>query len=267
MSKNSNYFFEFEKPLLKGRILKRYKRFMADIELNDGRLVTAHVANSGRMTTCWEPGAEVVVTELEKNNKRKLDHRLQAVKMADGWVSVNTMNPNKAVFAAVLANRILALRGYEFCQSEVKVKNGSRFDLALYHKNAEISDDIMLSPGRASAICPKNKSDTTLKTALVEIKNATLLDQDGVRFPDAVTERGQKHLIHLMELADAGWRTVILFFVGRTSASWAGPADEVDPEYGRLLRQAINNGVEAIAISVEVTQSGLMVKQQLPVVL
>lgn len=267
MSKNSGYFFEFEKPLVKGRILKRYQRFLADIELDDGKLITAHVANSGRMTTCWEPGAEVVVTELEKNHKRKLNHRLQAVKMADGWVSVNTMNPNKAILEAVLANHIVALRGYELCQSEVKVKNGSRFDLALYNKNTEPSDDIKLNPGRARVILPGHQSKTPLRTALVEIKNATLLDAGGVRFPDAVTERGQKHLIHLMELAADGWRTLILYFVGRTSASWAGPADKVDPEYGRLLRRAVNNGVEAIAISVEVTQVGLSLKQQLPVVL
>lgn len=262
------FFFAFPQKLLCGKIISRYKRFLADVVLDNGEQITAHVANSGSMTTCWEKGAEVALTWHGEKNERKLKYTLQAVKMPDGWVSVNTMNPNKAVAQAIIAGVIPSLRGYELLQSETKAVVGSRFDLALYNSRQgnTANSELLLKPERAGKIVnPLNSKKFDLPITIIEIKNATLRDHDGVTFPDAVTARGQKHLRHLITLKKAGYRCIILFFAGRSNTSWVAPARAIDPDYAESLRDAVECGVEALALRVEVSASGLMIVGEIPV--
>lgn len=261
------FFFPFPAPLEKGIITRRYKRFLADIELEDGRLITAHVANSGSMLTCWEPGAEVVIAKLEDDGKRKLQFALQAVKMPDGWVCVNTMLPNKAVAGAVTAGTLSCLAGYDFITTEIKTTTGSRFDLALLSNDhlKKPLNEILLNPKRLTKISVASEKSQA-KPALIEIKNATLRQQNGVAFPDAVTERGQKHLNHLIDMKKLGYRAIICFFAARNNTSWVKAASEIDPAYAKFLQQAVNEGVEAIAIKVNVTLNGLFIEGELPVI-
>ncbi|GAB4271428.1 MAG: DNA/RNA nuclease SfsA [Candidatus Rifleibacteriota bacterium] len=261
-NKQDSFFFRFPDPLLSGRIQQRYKRFLADIKLDNGQIVTCHVANSGSMKTCWEPGARAVVTHQTGNHGRKLKYSLQAVQMPDGWVGVNTMNPNKVVAGAISSGVIRELTGYKFMQTETMVQAGSRFDIALFAEMPESGSIVKMNPKRITAI--GQSSGKRVDTCIVEVKNATLLEKNGVIFPDAKTERGQKHLKHLMEMKLLGYRTIILFFAGRTGAKWVGPADEIDPEYGKLLRQAVKSGVEALALEVKVNEKGLAIVGSIP---
>lgn len=267
---NSNeykpFFFAFPEKPVRGKIISRYQRFLADVMLADGRVITAHVANSGSMTTCWQKDAPVSLTWHGEDNARKLKYSVQAIEMPDGWVSVNTMNPNRAVAQAITAGFIPDLSCYELLQTEIKTTAGSRFDLALYSEQQSTSpnDDLTLKPGRAIRIAAQN-SKKERPITLIEIKNATLRSDDGVTFPDAVTIRGQKHLKHLMVLKERGYRCIILFFAGRSHTNWVGPAKNIDPQYAALLQQAIECGVEAMAIKVEVTANGLLLCGNLPV--
>ncbi|NCB37539.1 MAG: DNA/RNA nuclease SfsA [Erysipelotrichia bacterium] len=260
------YFFPFAGQLLKGRILSRYKRFLADIELENGQKVVAHVANSGSMATCWQPGAEVVLTWHGEGAPRKLKYSLQAVNMPDGWVGVNTMNPNRAVAEAMCAGAIEFSNAYRFLQTEVRVASGSRFDLVLLNNEKPQAELPGLRPARWRSLegCIEKKHAPE-EPAIVEIKNATMLRQDGVIFPDAVTLRGQKHLRHLIELKNAGFRSILVFFAGRSSANWVGIAEQIDSEYAKMLKKAIDSGVEVKAIRVEVSAHGLRLTGELPV--
>ena len=265
----SKYFFPFPGETVSGNIKLRYKRFLADIVLADGAEVTAHVPNSGAMTSCWEPGARVVLTRhltSDVGKARKLAYTLQAVEMPDGWVSVNTMNPNRAVAAAIVADCIEELCGYEFLQTEVKAASGSRFDIALFDRNYQKWENSISFKLQRSLLLPGNAKKRSQEPAIVEIKNATMRCEDGVLFPDAKTERGRKHLRHLLELREAGCRAVILFFAGRSSARWVSPAKLVDPEYADLLAAVVKAGVEALAIKIDVSPEGLTLSGSLPVV-
>ncbi len=124
--------FKFPEPLLRGTIKNRYKRFLADIVLESGRAVQAHIANSGSMRTCWQENCPVIVSDFSNQENRKLKYSLQAVEMPDGWVSVNTANPNIAVKKALKQGLIKSLQGYDFLLSEVKISPKSRIDLMLW---------------------------------------------------------------------------------------------------------------------------------------
>jgi len=262
-----DFFFSFGDKTVSGFIQSRYKRFLADITLDDGRLVVAHVPNSGSMATCWCPGARVTLTEHPDDGTRKLLYTLQAVEMPDGWVGVNTMNPNRAVAGAIVAGMFPELQGYDFLQAEVKAGK-SRFDLCLFNQSASVDVSLLqLKPERAEKLrCKGRTASGRPSIAVIEIKNATMRRDNGVIFPDAVTERGRKHLYHLIELRKAGIRTVMLFFAGRSHTSWVSPADEIDRAYGGALREAINTGVEAMAVNVEVSAAGLKLIGTLPVI-
>lgn len=256
--------FNFAQPLVEGVILDRYKRFLADIRLENGDLVTAHVANSGSMKTCWQPEAPAILTVEPPDSKRKLKYTLQAVKMPDGWVGVNTLNPNRAVFQAISTGKIEELSGYRYIQSESKTTTGSRFDLALFSDYEDAAlNEVSLNPKRVGQI--EEVCDSGLSPCLIEIKNATLKEGDGVIFPDAKTERGQKHLLHLIEMKQKGFRSIILFFAGRNEAKWVGPARLIDPRYAELLEQAVAKGVEAIGLQVKVSRHGLDIVGTIPV--
>lgn len=223
-------------PLTPGRLLRRYKRFLADIELADGRVVIAHTPNTGSMRQCSLPGAEVLLSASDNPN-RKLAWSWELVKINNCWVDINTHRANRVVEEALRRDWIEGLQGF-------KVSPEFRF--------GESRLDFLLENGR--------------EKVLLEVKNVTLCCRPGVAcFPDAVTVRGQKHLRELAAAVDQGYRAVIFFLVQRGEAESFVPADEIDPEYGRLLRRAVVAGVEALAYKTVVTPLETRVIQQIAV--
>lgn len=233
---------QFDKPLQEATLIKRYKRFLADVKLDDGEELTVHCANSGAMTSCSDPGSRVLISD-SGNAKRKLRHSLEMVRVGRIWVGVNTMNPNRAVEGFVRRRRIPELTGYDGVRREVKYgrEGRSRIDLLLTSTQAERPD------------------------CYVEIKNSTLRVGDHVAFPDAVTERGRKHLLELEAEVAAGQRAVLFFFVGRADVQRWRPADEVDPAYGETLRQVAAAGVELLAYRMRFSRRGIALGERLPV--
>jgi sugar fermentation stimulation protein A len=222
-------------PLLfKGRILKRYKRFLADVELEDGRRVTAHCANTGSMKTCWEPGAPVEVSHSD-NPRRKLAWTLERVDMGGGWIGVHTGRTNAVVSEGVQRDRIPGLSGYSELRLEVTVEWAgiprSRLDLQL------------LGGSRPDAY--------------VEVKNVTLLEGDHLMFPDAVTTRGRRHLDVLAEACRRGYRGVMVYALNRPEGRCFSPAEAIDPDYAKRLREVAVQGVEPLAVRIVHTDEGL----------
>ncbi len=212
-------------PLTPARILRRYKRFLADCELADGTIVTAHCPNTGSMTTCWAPGVPVALSHSD-DPRRKLAWTLERVDMGGGWIGVNTVRVNGIVAEGITDGLVSALAGYR------DLKREPRFETP-EHPRSRL--DLLLTDGERP-------------DAFVEIKNTTLLDGDRVRFPDAVTERGRKHLDLLLEIVRQGRRGVILFAVSRPEGSSFSPADTIDPAYGARLREVAAAGVEVLAV-------------------
>lgn len=229
-------------PLTPGRIVRRYKRFLADVELADGTLVTAHCPNTGTMKSCWEPGAAVELSHSD-NPRRKLEWTLERVDMGDGWVGVNTMRTNSVIAEALEGGLIPQLSGYRLLKREISFQGdngaGARFDMLL-QEGAEAD-------------------------AFVEVKNVTLLDRDRVRFPDAVTERGRKHLDLLLEAVNRDCRGVVLFAVNRPEGDCFSPAETIDPAYSTRLREVVRGGVEALAVRIKHTSDGLWADGPVPV--
>lgn len=225
-------------PLVEGRLVKRYKRFLADVELPDGSVVTVHCPNSGSMKGCNLPGSRVWLS-TSPNLKRTLPQTWELVE-SDGFLAgINTCLPNRLTREGIENGTVAELQGYGTIRPEVRYGEASRIDLLLEGAN-----------GRC----------------YVEVKNVTLVEEGRALFPDAVTTRGQKHLQELMRVVDQGDRGVIFFTVQRGDGHTVSPADAIDPEYGRLLRLAIAHGVEAIAYRAEVSPLEVRLTERLPVV-
>ena len=230
---------KFEPALIQGRLIKRYKRFLADVTLDDGRQITAHVANTGAMTGCAPEGARVWLS-VSDNPKRKYPHSWQLIELessdqgAGALVCVNTGLTNTLVHEALLAQRIEELKGFSDCQAEVP-----------YGKEKSRIDFLLQINGQA---------------VYVEVKHVTLSESSGVAsFPDAVTIRGQKHIRELIQQVKSGYRGVLLFIIMRTDVNLVTPADHIDAEYGRLLREAVREGVEVIAYTTQIDSSELVI--------
>lgn len=235
--------------LIRATLLRRYKRFLADVELEDGRELTVHCPNPGAMTSCSEPGRPVLISD-SGNPKRKLRHTLEMIRMGRTWVGVNTARPNRAVAAFIGAGKIPELAGYAELRAEVPYGSGNRSRI-----------DLLLSdPDGGRADC------------YVEIKNTTYrrpVEGSAGRyyaaFPDAVTERGRKHLNELEGVVREGKRGVIFFFVGRADCHRFRPADEIDPAYGETLRRVAGRGVEILAYRMRVSPRRIVPVEPLPV--
>jgi sugar fermentation stimulation protein A len=223
--------------LIEGRLIKRYKRFLAEAELSDGSIVTAHCPNSGSMKGCAIPGSRVWLSRSE-NPGRKLPYTWELVEVGGCMIGLNTGLPNRLAREAIENGTVGELQGYPTIRPEVPYGEHSRIDLLLE------------GPSRR---------------CYVEVKNVTLVEDDRALFPDAVTERGQKHIRELMRVVREGDRGVIFFTVQRRDGVCVSPADLIDPEYGRLLRSALMNGVEALAYRAEVTQQEIRLTERLPV--
>ena len=223
--------------LIPGALIRRYKRFLADVKLKDGTVVTAHCPNTGSMQGCSEPGRPVYLS-LHDNPKRKLKYTWELIKMPTSLVGVNTLVPNRLVFESVKAGVVPGLAGYEAFDREVKINDRTRLDLMLTGHNGQ--------------------------RCYVEIKNCTLVNDGLASFPDAVTARGLKHITELEALVDSGYRGVMFYFIQRMDARVFKPADHIDPEYGQGLRRAVRGGVEILVYDVSISLKGIKLNRRIP---
>jgi sugar fermentation stimulation protein A len=238
---------QFNPAVRSGTLIKRYKRFFADFLLDGDSskaVQVAHVANTGSLQTVLTGEPQPCLVSPSTNPERKLKWTLEAVQGPLGtWIGVNTSWPNRLA-VEIFQEKILAhWQDFDDLQSEVKINSQTRLDLCLTSKK-------------------------TQKKHFVEIKNVTLKKvNESLAFPDSVTERGQKHLRELMHLLEQGRKAEtsaeILFFCQRMDSRTFSPADEIDPEYGRLLRQAAKKGVLVTAVQAEVSASGIQVLPRL----
>jgi len=228
---------KFGQTLVKARLIKRYKRFLADVEMADGSLVTVHVANPGAMTGLAEPGSDVWLS-LSSNPKRKLPWSWELIWADGGLVGVNTMHPNDIAFEAITAGAIPELAGYDDIRREVKYGSNSRIDL------------LLAGAGRP--------------TCYVEVKNVHLRHNDAACFPDSVTARGTKHLGDLAERVGLGDRAVMLYLVQREDCAYFRPADWIDPVYATALRRAKAEGVETLCYTCRLSLDGIEIGRALP---
>ncbi|MCF6256030.1 MAG: DNA/RNA nuclease SfsA [Gammaproteobacteria bacterium] len=232
---------EFPQPLIEGRLLKRYKRFLADVELKKGEVITAHTANTGAMTGCSEPGSRVWLS-ISDNPKRKYPHSWEIVEVAPKVLcGINTLLGNHLVNEAIVADRVPELKGYAHIRREVPYgEERSRIDL-------------LLEPSGSAPPC------------YVEVKNVTLADNGVALFPDAVTVRGTKHLRELTHVVEQGARAVIFYCVQRNDCREFRPAETIDAVYAQTLREAMEKGVEAIAYQADVSVTGIRLTKVMPV--
>lgn len=233
---------QFPSPLIPGTLVKRYKRFLADIVLEDGTEITAHCANPGSMMGVAPPGAKVFVSK-SPSKTRKLPYSWELVDLGTSLVAINTNNPNKIGDEAIERSVIPELSGYKERRREVKYGENSRID-------------ILLDGGRRKKPC------------YVEIKNVHLMRTAGIaEFPDSVTARGKKHLEELARVVATGARAVMLFIVQRTDCTQFQPAADLDPAYAQSLIQAIDAGVETLCYDCDITTSEVVLRKALPIVL
>lgn len=227
---------KIDKPLIHGTLVKRYKRFLADIELDDGTVVTAHCTNSGSMKSCLESGAEVYMSESD-NPKRKTKFSWEMILINDSWVGINTAVPNSFAYWAINNNLIDGIGPFAELKREQTI-NDSRIDVCGTYADG--------------------------RKCYIEVKNVTLKSGNYVQFPDAVTTRGQKHLKTLMDCIDLGHDAVMLYIIQRTDVSVFTAAKGIDPEYARLLSKAVDHGVRIIPLQIAVSPQEYTIQKVLP---
>ena len=226
--------FIYQYPtLIAGRLIRRYKRFLADIELDTGEIITAHCPNTGPMTGIAIPGNSVRVSQ-SNNPKRKLAYTWEMIQIGSTWVGTNTAIPNRVIKLALQQKLLpeLAAR-YSTVRSEVA-----------YGKDKKSRVDFLLT------------GDDSQPAIYVEVKSVTLSNANLALFPDTVTTRGQKHLLELTDLVPET-KAVMLYFINRGDCDRFSPSDTCDPEYGKLLRLAVAKGVEVLPYRFEITPQGI----------
>ncbi|MEN8142048.1 MAG: DNA/RNA nuclease SfsA [Thermodesulfobacteriota bacterium] len=226
----------FDYPLQPATLLRRYKRFLADVELADGRQLTVHCPNTGSMLGCSDPGLPAMISRSD-NPKRKYPHTLEMVKVNGNWVGINTSLTNRLVREA-LENSLFPELG-KFAQIKPEVKTG----------NSRL--DFLLSGGE--------------QQTYVEVKNCTLARGNRALFPDAVTARGTKHLKELPRLHEEGHRAALIFCVQMSNVASFSPASDIDPVYAETLAEVAGKGVLPMACRADVTPEGISIKERLPV--
>lgn len=232
---------KFSTPSQQGVFQKRYKRFFADVLL-DGEVVVAHVPNTGSLKSVNIAGQACRVTKTD-NPDRKLKFTLEMIQAPTGaWVGVNTATPNTVMKETLIA----------------AVQQKAQFHEELTHWNnfSDVKPEFKISKETRLDFCLMNDGQDSKH--FVEVKNTTLAEGNIAKFPDAVTERGQKHLMELMELINQGHSAEIVFTIQRSDCEYFAPADDIDPEYGRLLREAIKAGVKVSPLVLDVTESGVV---------
>ncbi len=227
----------FQPPLKKATLIKRYKRFLADVILDDGSVTTMHVANTGAMTGCATPEDTVWYSNSD-NPKRKypFSWELTQTKQGGHFICVNTAKANHLVVEAIENGVIEPFHGFNNLKTEVKYgSENSRIDIFL--------------------------NDSNNQPTYIEVKSVTLLQENMGYFPDAVTTRGQKHIRELMAMVEAGNRAILFFAVLHTGIETMSVADHIDPKYGELLRQAKSMGVEVLAYRATITSKTINLTQ------
>ncbi len=232
------------KGLVHARLLRRYKRFLADVRLDNDEIITVHCPNTGSMKNCAEENAEIWLSDSD-NPERKYRYTWEYLKTSRGhYIGINAAKANQLVQSAICNDLVPPLAGYETIRPEVKYGDeNSRIDLLL--QGSERQD------------------------CYVEIKSVTLLEDPAARgvgyFPDAVSKRGGKHLRELTKMAQSGVRSVLFFCVQHTGIQEVRPADHIDSEYGKLFREALAGGVEVLAYKVRKSSKGFRLWRDLPV--
>lgn len=240
----------FDPPLIEVTFLRRYKRFLTDVQLADGSKLVVHCPNSGSMKRCQPAGGRAWISD-SGNPKRKLRHTLELIEVDGAGVCVNTQRPNRLVEDAIADGTIVELQGYDRVRREVPYGQRSRIDLLL-----ERGDDAT----------PGGHGGGDVERCYVEVKNATMGVGAGVtRFPDAVTDRGTKHLRELRAMVEAGHRAVLVFCAGRDDTRVVEPADDIDPTYGSTLRAVAAAGVELLAYRCAVSPAEVKLVERVPI--
>jgi sugar fermentation stimulation protein A len=230
---------KFPSPLVYGTLIKRYKRFLADIRLDSGEELTAHCPNPGAMMGITLPGLRVALSKAS-NPDRKLKYSWEMVEVEGTWIGVNTSNPNQIVAGALSLDCIPELTGYKNVKAEVKYGQNSRIDFYL--------------------------TDGPTQACLVEVKNVHLIRANNMaEFPDCVTARGAKHQLELAEQVKNGIRSVVLYVVQREDALTFKVADDLDKAYGVASKAAAEAGVEMLAYSCNMDPDGIRLKRRLEV--
>jgi len=227
---------QFE-SLMEGRLQRRYKRFLADVELASGEVITVHCPNTGAMTGCAEPGARVWLSTSDSKT-RKYPQTWELVETSQGMACIHSAKANQVVKEAFAARKISGFEGYPQLRSEVKYGENSRADLLLSGEEGQV---------------------------YVEVKSVTLCREGGQGlFPDAVSERGRKHLKELQGICDQYTRAVLLFCVFHEGISRVSTAGDIDPRYREAMVEALDGGVEVLAFSARVNPQGVELSHQLP---
>jgi len=223
--------------LIKGCLLRRYKRFLADVELPDGQIITAHCPNTGAMTGCAEPGSKVWLSTSTVKT-RKYPHTWELVETVSGLACIHSAKANQVVREAFAAGLISGFEGYPDIRSEVKYGQGSRADLLLQGPEGRV---------------------------FVEVKSVTLCRPGGVgAFPDAVSERGRKHLRELQSVLDNETEAVLFFCVFHSGINSVCAAGDIDPRYREALAEAMAAGVQVLAWRADISTTGIELSRQLP---
>lgn len=229
----------FASPLVEGRLIRRYKRFLADVALADGETATVHCANPGSMTGLAEPGMRVFLSRSESVT-RKLPWSWELVEIAGGLVGINTAHPNRLIAEAIATSAIPELSGYETVRREVRYGTNSRIDFLL--------------------------SDSTRPSAYVEVKNVHLSRTERLaEFPDSVTARGAKHLAELAAMAASGHRAIMVYLIQRSDAAEFALARDIDPAYAAAFDLARQAGVETIAYDCRLSLEEIAVGRRVPI--
>jgi sugar fermentation stimulation protein A len=229
----------FASPLVEGRLIRRYKRFLADVALADGETATVHCANPGSMTGLAEPGMRVFLSRSESVT-RKLPWSWELVEIAGGLVGINTAHPNRLIAEANATNAIPELSGYETVRREVRYGTNSRIDFLL--------------------------SDSTRPSAYVEVKNVHLSRTERLaEFPDSVTARGAKHLAERAAMAASGHRAIMVYLIQRSDAAEFALARDIDPAYAAAFDLARQAGVETIAYDCRLSLEEIAVGRRVPI--
>lgn len=226
--------------LYQGKLIKRYKRFLADIILDSGEEITAHVPNSGAMTSCIEDECPVWVT-FHDNPKRKLKYTLELTQMGENLICTNTGVANKIAIEAVENGVISELQGYDTLKPEQKYGQNSRIDILLSNENEE-------------------------KKCYVEIKSVSLKINDELAFPDSVTSRGTKHLQELSDMVKEGHRAVMLYVIQRTDKASFRLANEIDPKYKEAFDKALKDGVEVLVYQSHINHEEIKIKDKVEMI-
>jgi len=236
--------------LVRGTLVKRYKRFLADIRLEDGTVVVAHCPNSGSMKSCLEQGAEVYCSPVT-DPKRKTRYTWEMIRIGTGWVGINTGLPNLIVFDWV--------------------REGIIPGFTQYHPSDTDNQDASEGSGyKREVTWEDSRFDIYMRNAdeecYMEVKNVTLKVGEMAQFPDSVTTRGQKHLAALIRLRKQGTRAAMLYFVQRMDVEGFAPARQIDPVYAAAFDKAVEAGVEIHVVQAKVTPEGISFRRMLPLV-